>query len=338
MSDILDDGTVISHFLSVGNSNPDASGYRDGLNELNLRPGEIIAAYPPSSKKSVSKKFYEYDVMVYEQEGSACSAPTIYPHCQIKDMFGSATDFCRFTPRITKVERDGRKSSYSSRVLVQCPNGDKSTAVIVGFLKHDLLYGEKGKEKEDLGHNFEIQFNGLNCIINKDGEFHITRNGATKADGKYESDDDHDQKGGMNLIFNKEGGMKMASGDKDQYIEINHKDKKITLDASEGIKLGGEDEPLVLGKTYCDAEDSFMNDLFNGFQQLSTAISTLTGAIGALASTPAGGPLPNAGAAATAAGQMGSAVGNLISAVKTFQANVQGGKNAKVLSTKNTTK
>ncbi len=335
MADVYDDGTVIPHFLSTKQTNS-SSGWFDSLRDTTIHPGEIIAAYPPTSKNNVSKKFFEYDVIVYRQDGNGSSSPMTYRNCLIKDMFGSPADFCRFTPRIIKVERSGKRASYNSRVMVECLNGDISTATIVGFLKHELLYGEKGKEKE-LGHNLEFMFNGINIEINKDGDFRFIRKSATDEKGEPKDKSDADQNGGFQLIIDKPGGMRAVTGDGKQFIEIDHEDKKINMDADNGIHLGGDDEPLMLGKTYCDAEDSFLTDMSTALSQLSAALSQLTTSLGALSSTPAGGPVVGAAVAATAAGQMSSAVTSMSKAVATFKTKVTGGTKAKVLSQKNTT-
>jgi hypothetical protein len=336
MASVLDDGTVIPHFLGMRQSNS-ANAFYDNLNVMSIFPGEVIAAYPPSSKQNVSKKFYEYDVLVYRHDGNGPTSTQVFHNCLIKDTFGSASDFVRFTPRITKVERDGKRSSYNSRVMVQCLNGDTATAVIVGFIKHDLLYGEKGKEK-DLGHNLEFEFNGVNVEITKDGDFRFTRKGATKETGEPVDKDDTDKNGGFQLIMDKAGGLKAVTGDGNQYMEINHADKRIDIDADEGVHLGGDDEPLMLGKTYCEAEDQFLQDMQSALQSLSGAINQLTTGLGALTCAAPGSPVVGAQVAAAASGQMTSAVANMIKACTTFKTKVTGGKQAQVLSPKNTTK
>ena len=339
MAKFFRDGTVLPHYLGYTNTGPRGDAFTNQLHDKTLRTGEIIAIYPPTDNNNASKKYYEYDVMVYRSDGNDVAAPSVYRNCLMQDPIGGRADFFRWTPRFEKLVEDPEKTSNNTRVLLQAINGDASQSIIIGGTKHPAIDGrENSQESADDGHNLAFEFNGVNVKITKDGELSIVRSGPTDAKGDPLDKSDTKQNGGALILIDKDGGINISSGDKKQFITIDHPAQRVDIDADNGVHLGGDDEPLMLGKTYCEAEDSFLTDMNSALSQLSAALSQLTSAMGTLVCAAPGAPVVGAAVAAVAAGQMSSAVTDMTKAVVTFKTKVTGGKNAQVLSPKNTTK
>lgn len=266
----LSDGTVLPHFLGVESIEAPSMFYGN-LNDNRLLIGDIIASYPPDDPNNRSKKFYEYDVLANDTEGGGVDAPTLYHNCIMTCHFGTAADYCRFQPRFAKVVDSS--VTYNTKVVIKCVASDANQALIVGFYRNPYLY-DQGTESIQDGPYYEWQYNGINAQVNSDGELTIKRKGPLDIKGVATDTSD---KVGFQAILNKDGGLELKSGDSDQIFQMDHPGKKLFMNATNGIKLGGDSEHLILGNTYRQAEDVLLQQIFIALQIIMTGMTTLSG-------------------------------------------------------------
>lgn len=340
MSTILPDGTVIPSYLAAV-----AMGERLSANAFDnfvLRQGEVREIVYPDDKRSISKTVVEYSVVVQYRDGSGPATSVNYPNCVSLNLFGGGADKVRYTYRAQSKDPEKKKViSDGSKVLVLCVNGELRRAIIVGGYNED-----KTAEKKDDGHNYSWIFNGVSQVVNKDGEYTLKFIGKTKIDGTLDDNASKDNSGSM-LFFDKDGGVKLVDGGKNEEgLIFSLKDNSAKLFAKKTVEVDGPDgvtvktdksidlvadkvhigdtgtsEALVLGSTYRDGESSMNSDLGDGFQDLAQQageIATSLGTIGGLLTS--GGSSMSAGLPGNiAAGpQIGSAGSQVISLASTF--------------------
>jgi phage baseplate assembly protein gpV len=194
----------------------------DGL----LRLGEVIGAFPPGApnNQSPGKKQWEYLVSAWHRNGQGPLCPTPY-RCSVMDSFGGMADHLRHTVRMSPVPpEDTGVLTKGSMVLVLCPNGDKTNAVIIGGVRH---HKEQTSDPDDTFLDF--LFNGLGVTINADGELRVQIQGATKADGTAADTRDENNKGSF-VSFDKAGNITISDAN-GETVTISPKDKSITVAA-----------------------------------------------------------------------------------------------------------
>src|ERR1043165_2825849 len=164
----LPDGTPIPSHLSVA--------WRDMTNDMGLfdnallRVGTVVKKILPSDPTSINKYFTEYDVDVQEYDSEQSTTNQRSYRCIVATLFGGITDRLTYTLREPSVDSNG-KPVAGSRVLIHCINGETYNAVIVGGIR-------AGEDKDDLenGHLHQLHslFNGVDLLINDDGELIVT--------------------------------------------------------------------------------------------------------------------------------------------------------------------
>jgi len=124
-------------------------------------------------KVSPKNKQWVYIVHVAYRDGVGIRSITPY-RCTVSDLFGGMGDHFRYT--LNRAGTTGDQGyTKGSRVLVLCPNGDKSNALIVGGMRHTK------DETSDPNNVFlAFQFNGVNVRIDSDGALSLVVSGATK--------------------------------------------------------------------------------------------------------------------------------------------------------------
>lgn len=230
---MLEDGTIIPSYMGV---EPGGRGGWDGqFNNFGLHVGEVREIIKPSDQRSLSGRWYEYNVECTNFVNGTTTS-IMYYNCVLMSTFGGAADQIHYTLR----ESDQQKSpedgiNVGGKVLVMCIDGKRTKAVIIGGVRDEgtdpKASGYEGKDAEE-GHSLYFEFNGVQVKVNKDGECTIKFRGATKVDGTLDDNADPDAEGST-LTFNKEGSIKLATKDEKQYAYLNHKDKKIEILADE---------------------------------------------------------------------------------------------------------
>jgi len=174
----LQDGTVLPSYLSAQYA--DTGGPSGSLSDTTLRVGEVVAAYSPTDPlnnvSATKNKQWIYVVHVSYRDGTGARSVVPY-RCTVADLFGGLGDHVRYTVRKTDGASQGG-FGRGARVLILCPNGDKSNALIVGGVRH---VDDLSADPSDTFWDFA--FNGVRATIDADGAFCLTVPGATKLDG-----------------------------------------------------------------------------------------------------------------------------------------------------------
>lgn len=231
--------------------------FNSEMNNGVLRAGEIIAIIYPEDTGSRSKRFIEYDVLVDQRENGSM-ASKLYKNCILVNDIAGFADKSFQTLRIDDTQKSKGEdrlieSTYGSKVLLLCVNGDTSSAVILSGAR-DAKDSDLGKK--EMGHHMSYTFNGVTFQINKDGSCYLTCNGATKSDSTLSPQADKDGVG-TSVKIEANGNWVVATKDNQQSIKIDHKAGTIQIDSkneldlvSDKIRLGKDAaEQMVLGNT-----------------------------------------------------------------------------------------
>jgi hypothetical protein len=325
----MGDGSVLPSFLRLIKTEPYKSHAELLSQDTSLHVGTVIAMYEPKNNKNFNKKQYEYDVEVMTARGEEIPTSVTYPRCRLQTSFGGMADKCVWAPRIEVKNKDGSVKEPGTQVLIECVNGISRSGIILGAVEPEGAAEQSADFKT--GPRLEWQYNGIDIVINKDGELELTRKGATNSKGKVTDKKDED---GATLRMDKAGRVHIETADAKNFVTINMmegtvsitSDKKVLIEtgkiettASEGVQLGGT-EKLIKGDTYVNAELELL-------QALSTFCAQLTG----VATTFSAAILEPALAAGAA--QLQAAIPSLVGAIQTFSGHLS----SDVLSQKNTT-
>jgi phage baseplate assembly protein gpV len=224
------DNTVIPSFLTT--SLRGAVKDNESLSSTSLRVGEIKEIIYPDDKRSISKDYIEYTVEAPQRDGGSTYSSTLYYGCVASQSFGGFADQLHYTLRQDE-KRQGSKSivGIGAKVLLMCINGLRSNAVILcGLPDSKFTDKDKDKHQKDKGHNLFFEFNGCQFSVNKDGEIELKFRGATKHDATLADGADAAAEG-TSITINKDGNLKLLTPGDNQYFYINHKDKKIEMQA-----------------------------------------------------------------------------------------------------------
>lgn len=344
---MLPDNSIIPSYLGASNRGvPDNVVAK--LNNNSLRVGEVKDIVYPDDQRSITKQFTEYVVEVSEKDGGGIANTTHYIGCVINNVFGGWADQLRYTLRKDSKQQNNNDKIYGigSKVLLLCVNGNTDNAIIIGGIP-DAATQANQKDDKNNGHNLLFEFNGLQAVINKDGELLVKFRGATNTDGTLADSADSNAEGSF-LQFDKNGGIKIATKENNQFISINHQDKTITLHAQEawncsvngpvnitatenvnikspGVMTGDATDFTVLGTTYRRAEhlanEFLQNALLQISQTLLAAVTSLTTAIPLNGIPVIGGTLatPSLTAAVSAISALIPLITAMSAAIKTLE-------------------
>lgn len=283
--------SVLPSFHDVRASNSKRTFSTRINNDTSLHEGVVVAVYDPHDKGNYSKKVYEYDVELMTSSGSESPTKVTYQRCRLQTTFGGLLDKCIWTPRVQVKNKDGTIKEPGTNVLVECGNGISNHGIIIGATEPKGV-AEQSQDFKDAP-RLSWQFNGVDAVINKDGELVLTRKGPTTSEGKPVNKDD--KKVNASVTLDKDGQVIFKTGDEKNVVTMNlndglisiKADKKCTIEvtggklettASNGVKLGG-DEKMVKGDTYVDAEKQFIMAFSTFLTQLSAVAATLGGAV-----------------------------------------------------------
>jgi hypothetical protein len=362
MANILPDGTVIPSYLNTRELG--ARGPLRSFSNITLRRGEVQDIVYPDDKRSLSKKYNEYRVLVQMRDGEGAGTSADFYNCVLINDLASGADFSTFTLRPNS--KKSEPSGNGSKVLVLCINGDNSQAIILGGVRD----GDQDFDTKDLGHHSIQQFNGIRQEINKEGELTITFKGATKTDGSLAEGADSSASG-TSLKFARDGSLELAHDD--QHLVIDHPNKKVELVAAKeldlsgptgvnidsnatvkitaaNIKVGGDAavDALVKGTTYRTAETTMHSAQIAALNAAAAALTTMSasmiaaaGSLAAVTIAPAAPaalkPLAPVAVSLTPMGPQLAAVAAALTAIATTLSTFEGGT-ASYLSATNTVK
>lgn len=152
------------------------------LSNFLLRVGQVQQVFYPEDAQNVSKKYVEYQVLV-QHRANGTAVTKLYEHCLAIDHYASVADFSFVTYRVdnkaTSENGSQLEPGLGGHVILLCVNGEQNSAVILGGIRHAQTLKD---EKVD-GHHLHTRFNGIDVVINKDGELTLTYGGATRIDG-----------------------------------------------------------------------------------------------------------------------------------------------------------
>lgn len=207
------------------------------LGETSLRVGEVVGAFAPGDNRNRdenTRNQWVYLVNVAYRNNDGAYSKTPY-RCTVMDAFGSLTDHYRHTVRPATGQTEGRGSPFGkgARVLVLCPNGDKSNSFIIGGMRH-----EQDKTPDPTTTFLDFLFNGVHASIDAAGAFVLEVPGSP--DGQKDSNNH-----GSKVTFAKDGtvtvddqtGQKAVLDPGGEKVEVYG--KKVTV-FSDNVQLGGD--------------------------------------------------------------------------------------------------
>lgn len=235
------EGTILPSMVSQGDT---ASGFWSGSTAPWISMGRITAVYPPSDSRNISKLFFEYDVAIDRWGPGGVSTRTIIPHCKVMNLFGGVADYETWTPRNEGETDFSEEVGLGPQVLIACPNMSAREGVIIGGVPHTLQPQASPEE----GHVWRRRFNGAEMAVNKDGEFSITFSGATDAKGDLAAGVSAANSGSQ-IILTKDGSVKLKTKDDQQFVHIDHAQKKLSIkaDSSWEVDVAGPWSVNALG-------------------------------------------------------------------------------------------
>lgn len=269
--------------------------YSGGLmSNIKLRQGQVVKVVNPKDEESISKKFYEYVVVVSHYESGALGHKKY--QCLLMNPLAGGGDQAWWTLRGSTVpiggDESGKTNPYpagvdGSRVLILCVEGSNNQAVIIGGLRDE----RSGGDDEKLGHHYEFEFNGVNFQVKDDGSFVLEQKGKTDNLGKAEKN--RNEKAGTSIEVKPEGTLEIATKDNKQSITIDNTNDTITINAKDKITINGErinlgegaKDPAVLGKELV----AIMKEMLIGIQSMT--MFSIAGAPVPLTSPPINAPL-----------------------------------------------
>lgn len=315
----LADGTIIPSELSVRGVDS-GMGYLEDLSNTMLRVGEVRELIYKTDHRSLSKSVIEYRVAVQHRGmGGDPGISTEYPNCFVSNTFGSVADQVRYSLRSDNApNKDGL--GVGAKVLLLCVNGQTSHAVILGGIRDQA---DPNIDKEEDGHFFFFEFNGLAAGVNQHGELKVQFRGRTDAKNQIDTKNGADKNAQPTTVqILKTGNFEITTKDENQFIKIDHENKKTSTLAdtewnftvngdwvgkigkkwslkcdssvdfnissdftikSAGVQVGSGSNKWPLFSTYRGQEQAFHADISTGLSALSAQLGVAGTAFSAAA-------------------------------------------------------
>jgi hypothetical protein len=274
---------IVPSFMqdSIGTS-PTISGFDLRFMENHLRIGQIMEVYAPSHARNLSKRVYEYEVLLYVYNENR-SFTTKKVTAVVSDTFGAIADSFSYTPRKNTANNvSALPTSKGSLVLVLCVNSDMQQSVIVGGYPNNNL----PPVSEDLGHHLSFEFNGVRFNIDRDGQVVIQRRGPTNDDGTVVSG--QEEYGGATVLMTTDGNISIQSGNGNHVkVDLDATNGSLNLSCTEGVVINSGQYSMVQGENLATAITSLMTAIATATTALGTA--PMTGAsLGGIVNTALG--------------------------------------------------
>ena len=262
MTKVLSDGTVITSNLSTGNQLKASDLYRK---DMAFKSGTVVAMYYPEDPKSLSKAYIEYDVQVVESRHDGSSSTVTYTRCQVLDMFGASNNFSHFTLQPATKNDDGfYENGAKVTILSLNSNPTAGNAVIVGGLPYSYTVSA------DNGQFWGWQFNGVNQLVNKDGEYILTFNTPIDQDGNKADD----KAAGTVIKIAKDGSLKISDNE-GQFWSIDRVNKVSSWgNGNEIITIDKANKSVSItstGKMTETVQDSKTENITNDYTQATSS-------------------------------------------------------------------
>jgi phage baseplate assembly protein gpV len=232
-----------------------------------LRQGEVKRVISPNDKDSLSKMFYEYDVLVAHRVNQGV-INKLYHNCYLINSFAGLADKSYFTLRASDIQDGSAKGGNGSRVLLLCLDGNENQAFIVGGMKSPKD-PDKGEAK---GHHLLFEFNGVLFEINDDGSWAITNKG--KTDIKGEADDKRDTKGAGTKVKVEANGNFVVTTPNSQTIKVDNKANTIDIESATKINVKASQVDLDASRVNLGSAATFSNVLGEPLMAVLTQIIT----------------------------------------------------------------
>jgi hypothetical protein len=242
-----------------------------------LRVGTVQQVFFPEDEKSVSKKYMEYQVLV-QHRANGTAVTKMYDHCIAIDHLASVADFDFATYRAENVatKQDGSqfRPGTGAHVVLLCLNGESNNALILGGIRHS----DAPKDVKVDGHHKHARFNGIDLVINKDGELTVTYLGAQKSDGTKADNVEEDSLGTF-VKISKDGNLLVSDKEGKNQILLDHATGKVQIVSenevnvtSETVRLGDTEttDPAVLGNEL----KGLLEDIIKAINKLTVPTST----------------------------------------------------------------
>ncbi len=254
-----------------------------------LRMGEVSKIIYPKDEGSRTKLFTEYDVFVRHSENGTYHN-RIYRNCIVINGFGGLADQSTFTlrPSDSATEKDIKGLGKGSKVILLCINGVINNAIILGGIRDFNDVAEKDfSTKENPGHHYHFVFNGVDLLVNDNGEVVLTQKGPTDIEGKLITDKMEEENTETSVSLLKDGHFEIKAK---KEFNLDVSDGK-TIITSDGVELGDATDDMMLGTTYRDAESQMLKDLQTGFNNLFNKLTTIGSQLTSAVSAAPGAPV-----------------------------------------------
>lgn len=235
----LGDGTIIESNLSVKSTNElshVSSMFQ--YNNTTMKVGNVIEILYPENVNNITKKVIEYNVSVLERSPDGSSQYNTYNNCIVSNMFGSSNNYTNQTFQAASGDYKG------ASVILECIDGNSQggSAVIIGGL--DATSTNKVYSAKD-GQFYDFNFNGIQQLINNDGEYSLIFNSKIDTKGKRAND----TAAGTFIKIDKDGRLSLGDN-QGQLVKFDRVDQSaIWTNGAEFIKLDKKNKTLSMNSS-----------------------------------------------------------------------------------------
>lgn len=241
-----------------------------------LRCGEVMAVIPPTSNGSVSKKYYEYNVLV-RQYDSGTVGSRLYRNCILINSLAGGGDHSSWKLRASTKPYTEVGKTDGSRVLILCVEGSNNQAVIVGGLRDE----RSGGDDEELGQCYNFEFNGVNFQVNDDGSWSCKMKGKTDNLGQP-----HEER------VNGFGTVVGVKSDGTFIVKTKDNKQSVTIDNTKGVIVVNSDKEITINGGRINLGDGAQDPGVLGLELVSILKEILIAISGMTMMSVAGSPLP----------------------------------------------
>jgi hypothetical protein len=236
MRNRLNDGTILDSTLTVQPVKLPMDMSRDFQSRNNtLKIGNVVKILYPQDPDNITKKVIEYHVSVLERSPNGSSSYNTYNNCVVSNRFGSSNNYENSTYQPASGDYKG------ASVIIECIDGNSQggSAVILGGL--DATSTNSVPTAKD-GQFYDFNFNGIQALINNDGEYSLIFNSKISTKGKKANA----KAAGTSIKIDKEGRLTLSDNE-GQFFTFNRVDKIATWgNGAESISIDKKNKTISL--------------------------------------------------------------------------------------------